>query len=336
MLELIAAKIRAQVPTNDPWTNVYGLARSLLALSLLLTLGLNASSDLFVGDVGAAPIGPQCSTAVGRLGLFCVNDGASLEFARWLSVIVLLVTASGWRPRITGPAHWYIAFSFQANATTVDGGDQLAANLALLLVPITLLDRRKSHWDPPAPVAGEGRHLVGWWCFGLIRIQVAIVYFHAAVGKFAVDEWTNGTALYYWLLHPTFGAADWLRPAIEGLLRGGTFGALLTWGVLALEFMLAAALISSTRWRRPLLVGGLLLHAGIIVLHGLVSFGLVMFAALILFLHPVHAPIRRLTDFFRPRADVDRGPRTFAGRVGGSSPEIPARLNSGPAASKHR
>jgi hypothetical protein len=39
-----------------------------------------------------------------------------------------------------------------------------------------------------------------------------------------------------------------------------------------------------------LLASGLLLHGGIMLIHGLVSFGLVMFAALILFLRPVERP----------------------------------------------
>jgi antimicrobial peptide system SdpB family protein len=292
MLELIAQWIRARVPTTNPWTDVYGLARTVLALSLALTLGLNDLSDLFMGGAGESHVGLQCSISAARMGFFCLVGEPGAEFARWLSVLVLLVTASGWRPRVTGPLHWYVAFSFQANANVIEGGDQLGAVLALLLVPITLLDGRRSHWDPPTIRVGEGTRLVGWWFFGLIRVQIAIVYFHAAVGKFAVDEWTDGTALYYWLLHPTFGAADWLRPAIEPLLLNGTIGALLTWGVLLLEFMLAAGLIAAKAWRRPLLVGGLMLHAGIILIHGLVSFGVVMFAALILFLYPLDARLR--------------------------------------------
>lgn len=309
MLAVIADQIRARLPRTDPWTNVYGLARTLLAGSLALTLGFNDLGDLFMARGGEGLVGFECGTSLAQAGLFCVADEANAQLARWLAVLVLLVAASGWRPRVTGLLHWYVAFSFQANANVIDGGDQLAAILALLLVPITLLDGRRWHWDPPDAAPGEGRRLIGWWCFGLIRIQVAIVYFHAAVGKFAVEEWADGTALYYWLLHPTFGVPDWLRPAIVPVLLNGTLVALLTWGVLLLEFMLAAGLIATRSWRRPLLLGGLLLHAGIVLIHGLVSFGLVMFAALILFLYPLDAPLARVHALRARAAGAGRGRR---------------------------
>jgi antimicrobial peptide system SdpB family protein len=302
MLIAIAEKIRARLPRTDPWTNVYGLARTLLALSLAITLGFNDLSDLFMPRGNGGVIGFECNLALSKAGLFCLAEEANAQLARGFALLVLLVTASGWRPRITGPLHWYVAFSFQANANVVDGGDQLGAILALLLLPITLLDGRKWHWDLPVGAHDERRRLVGWWFFMLVRIQVAIVYFHAAVGKFEVTEWTDGTALYYWLLHPTFGVSDWLRPAILPVLLHGTLVALLTWSVLALEFMLAAGLIAAPQWRRSLLFGGFLLHAGIIVVHGLVSFSMVMFAALILFLHPVDVPLAR----WLPRAQPPR------------------------------
>lgn len=296
MLVAIAEKIRAHLPRTDPWTDIYGLARTLLALSLAITLGLNELNDLFMPRGNGGNIGFECSLALSKVGLFCFAEEANAQFARGFAVLVLLVVASGWRPRITGPLHWYVAFSFQANANVVDGGDQLGALLALLLLPITLLDGRKWHWDPPVGAHDERRRLIGWWFFTLVRIQIAVVYFHAAVGKLGVTEWTDGTALYYWLLHPTFGVSDWLRPAILPVLLHGTLVALLTWSVLALEFMLAAGLIAAPQWRRPLLVGGFLLHGGIILVHGLVSFSIVMFAALILFLHPVDVPIFRFRD----------------------------------------
>jgi hypothetical protein len=66
--------------------------------------------------------------------------------------------------------------------------------------------------------------------------------------------------------------------------------ALLTWSVVVLEFALAAGLVVGKRYWRALLWGGIALHAGIIVLHGLVSFGFAMIAALILYLRPIGQP----------------------------------------------
>jgi hypothetical protein len=79
-----------------------------------------------------------------------------------------------------------------------------------------------------------------------------------------------------------------LRPALES----GWSVSLITWSVLVLEVFLAMALLTSKRHWPWLLAGGLALHAGIIVAHGLVSFGVVMMAALILFLRPVELELK--------------------------------------------
>lgn len=83
------------------------------------------------------------------------------------------------------------------------------------------------------------------------------------------------------------------NPAIEpqanspaGLLLNGPFVTLLTWGILVLELVLFMGLVVPKSQRKWLLIAGVSMHAGIMVLHGSVSFGLVMFAALILYLRP--------------------------------------------------
>jgi len=38
-----------------------------------------------------------------------------------------------------------------------------------------------------------------------------VVYFHAATAKLAMEEWLNGTVLYYWLNDPVVGLSNWLR-----------------------------------------------------------------------------------------------------------------------------
>jgi antimicrobial peptide system SdpB family protein len=120
----------------------------------------------------------------------------------------------------------------------------------------------------------------------VIRLQVAGIYFHAAIGKAAVQEWVDGTALYYWLLHPTLGAAHWLAPILQHLLLNPFIVALLTWGALLLEIALFTALVVSRRWWPILLALGLCFHGGIMVVQGLVSFSIAMMGALVLYLRP--------------------------------------------------
>jgi antimicrobial peptide system SdpB family protein len=103
---------------------------------------------------------------------------------------------------------------------------------------------------------------------------MALLYFHAAVGKFASPEWLNGTACYYWLLDPRIGFASEYHDWVLVLLQPGFSAAFLTWGTLALEIALVMLLPMPSRHflRKPLLVLGVLFHFGNIVFFGLVSF----------------------------------------------------------------
>jgi antimicrobial peptide system SdpB family protein len=284
----LARLARAYAGPSSVLTNVYGLARSLLALSLAATLACTHSAHLFVlaADRTRAPgCGP-----LGKTELFCGLPD-HLELARWLAVALLLVVASGYRPRWTAPLHWWITFSYLNDGTLVEGGDQLAANLTLLLLPVALLDGRRWHWSAPLPVS-EARNLIARSALDVIRLQVCIVYLHAAIGKVPVEEWHNGTALYYWLQDPAFGASSWLQPVVRWMVMSPIGVTLLTWGVIVLELWLAAGLVMPrSAWSR-VRAAGVMLHLGIALVHGLVTFGIIMIAALVLYLTPMERPLR--------------------------------------------
>ena len=157
------------------------------------------------------------------------------------------------------------------------------------MIPITLTDSRRWHWDPEpeaASAAGDVARLVALSARTAVRIQVCAIYVHASVAKMAVREWSDGTALFYWLRHPTFGLNGAFRPLLEPLLVNGYTVSAVTWSVIVLEFFLCMGLIATRPARRLLLALGILFHASIIVFQGLFSFGIVMFAALLLYLWP--------------------------------------------------
>jgi antimicrobial peptide system SdpB family protein len=290
MLSLLGKRARAFAASSTPWTNVYGLARSLLALGTALTLTLTPTGHLFELGAGMKTV-PICGGPA-SIGLFC-QFPHHLEWTRWLALLALVVIASGWRPRGTALVHWWIAFSIQNNAVVRDGGDQVTLVLATLLLPVALTDRRKWHWSAPAelpvgpmPVREELRRWTASFALLLVRIQVAAIYFHAAIGKFGVEEWVDGTAVYYFFNNPSFGAVPGVLKLLTPILASPLGVCAITWGTLVLEYVLSAALFMPRRSRRPLLVAGLVFHGGIMVVHGLVSFGLAMFAALILYLRP--------------------------------------------------
>jgi len=273
------------------WTDVYGVARTLLALSTALTLAFNSTATLFLQSAITHDNPPLCG-GMRSIDPFCVTPAAHLEVARWLCVALLLVVGSGWRPRVTGLVHWWIAFGLHGSANILDGGDNVCAVLTLLLVPITLTDDRLWHWQRPA-IARQSSfaRLVAASAFLVIRLQVSGIYFHAALAKTAIAEWGDGTALYYWLLHDEVGAPRWLVPVVHALLIRPTVVTLATWSIVVLEFVLSAALLLPARRRQPLLLLGLSLHAGILVVQGLFSFSLAMAGALVLYLRPLDAAI---------------------------------------------
>ena len=136
-------------------------------------------------------------------------------------------------------------------------------------------------------MAEELRRIVALFAVTALRIQVAAIYFHAAIGKFGVEAWVDGTAVYYYFRHPGFGAAPAVLSWLDPVLFSPVGVCAISWGTLVLEYLLSAALFMPKRYWKPLLVAALALHAGIIVVHGLMSFALAMFAALIVYLRPM-------------------------------------------------
>lgn len=266
-----------------PWTNVYGAARSLLALGTCLTLLFNEPTTLFRPAAGVL-MAPHCDGAA-TLSVFCWSP--SLAVGRWASIGILILVMSGWRPMVTGLPHWWVSFGFQSSAITLDGGDHVTAVLTLLLLPVCLTDRRVWHWTRSSEDEIRiARRLVAWSALWVVRLQVAGIYFHAAIGKLAVAEWADGTALYYWLTDPAFGAPAWLRPLLNPVLVNPWGVTLLTWGSIGLEvFLFMALVMPRDRWCIPLALG-LAFHFTIAIVQGLGSFGIAMSAALILYLRP--------------------------------------------------
>lgn len=280
---------RAQTTLAAPWTNVYGMARSALATGTLLTLLANPADLLF------RPFGGEAMGNVGRAGtwgwsLFFLVPSTHLEIARWASIAVLVLVISGWRPMVTGILHWYVSFSFAAATVLIDGGDHITAVLTMLMIPLTLTDTRRSHWSFPVQDDGTAsfaiRSQIGRSSIIIIRIQVALIYLHAAVGKMRVDEWADGTAVYYWFTNPLFGAAPWLERWLVPPLSNPIIVTCVTWGVMVFELSLFLALVMEKRWWKYMLAFGLLFHVAIVGVHGLVSFFFAMAGALIVYLRP--------------------------------------------------
>lgn len=108
------------------------------------------------------------------------------------------------------------------------------------------------------------------WTLRLLQVQLATVYLDAALIKSGGTTWLDGTALHYALRVDTF--ARFPIPYVPDHLWAINA---LTWGTLALEFALGT-LVWLRPLRYPVLLGGLLFHAGIGWAMTVPLFGLLM------------------------------------------------------------
>ncbi|WP_081412508.1 sporulation-delaying protein SdpB family protein [Tuberibacillus calidus] len=288
MLKKLGESILIWSTSINPWTNVYGLARTIIALSTAITLAVNPSW-IFFRPAAGIDASRTCTTPI---NYFCTVpfNYTYLEILRWLAVVILIVVASGWRPRYTGILHWWIVFSLQTSAKTLDGGEQVATILTLMLIPITLTDSRKWHWQREKKFQITNMSVINRTialvCFVAIRIQVAIIYLNASMAKTSVSDWMNGTAVYYYMKTNMLGLPPLLSKIFEPFLTS-IWVLIPTWGTIIAELLLFAGFFIKKKHRKWFLILGISLHTIFAVMLGLYSFSLIMIGALILYLRPV-------------------------------------------------
>ncbi|HTJ72556.1 MAG TPA: hypothetical protein VL551_33770 [Actinospica sp.] len=261
---------------SDPRHGSLTIGRTLLAVAQLTMLLDTPGRILFLAAPGTSG---GSATGVGVLALWDLTGSSGMGRAAGLALacLVLCAVAVGFRPRWTCIPHWYITFSIVADVTVIDGGDQVAEVVTLLLIPLCLGDRRVWAWRPgPAPT-------LGWRGAGdaamlALRLQVAFVYGEAVVSKCLYPVWRDGDAMRVLAADPQFGFPDWIRGSAVSVLSEHLATATLTWSVLLIETVIAVGVVWGVRTRRLGRGLAVCLHAGIIVMMGLFSFGLIMIA----------------------------------------------------------
>jgi uncharacterized membrane protein YphA (DoxX/SURF4 family) len=145
--------------------------------------------------------------------------------------------------------------------------------------------RRGFDQGPPRPAAP--------WAMRLIQLQLSFLYLHAFVWKAMGTMWLDGTALYYTARLPEF----WRFPVPYMLEHMWTIQ-WSTWLTLVVEFALGT-LVWIKELRYPVLLAGVLLHAGIEYSMNIPLFGMVMVSAYITFIEPAH--LERCVNWLRAR-----------------------------------
>ena len=281
--------ISFEYSNKNPWTIVYGSARSILALNTFLTILLNAPNILFK-DFDVLNQNSHL-IFINRINIYSLFGPDHYIISRICSLIILFAVIIGWKPRITGIFHWWVCISFVnvIPQSIIDGGDQIAPILTLFLIPICLTDNRTWHWEIKG---NENRNpmlvLFIWSIVYIIRLQVCFIYFHAGIDKLKVPEWVDGTCTYYWFTNNIFGVNAYLRESAFYLLSKPLIVVSITWGSLLLEIILGMSFFmkrNSFNWK-ILFYTAFIFHLGIAFIFGLITFFLVMISALILYLIP--------------------------------------------------
>ncbi|MGW7548029.1 sporulation-delaying protein SdpB family protein [Streptomyces sp. NPDC054770] len=301
----------------DPRSVWFGWGRTVIALAHVLTLALTPPAYLMppVIDQGAPP---QCG-GVRAVSAYCLGgDAIGQEWRRWVMVALLLLVASGYRPRWTVLPHAWVTFSIGVSISLPDGGEAIARIVCLLIIPMGLADDRVWHWGRPVTQLHPGSRGMAFAAFLGVRLQLAILYMQSGVSKWGVPDWLNGSAEFYILRSPLFGAAGPLKPLLLWMSDNSLVVAGMSWGAILVEIVIAVFLLSPTRWRRMAFGLDLALHIGIIVTMGLWSFALIMMGS---------AAIAAAPDQL-PEAAPDRGPGAESDTGAGAGPGPGARTTS--------
>lgn len=190
-----------------------------------------------------------------------------LVFAGFLVALVCVTLGLG--SRVMMPLAWVGIWSLSyRNLGMADGSDAVLRVMGFYLMFLPL--SRAWSLDERLGLGGTGPVSSFW--LRLFQLNVVLVYFKTGLIKILEPIWRDGDALYY-----AMSAEAYWRFPMEGLLDWRPFRLFTeaaTYGTLVFE--LGFLLVLLPRLRRPVLLAGLALHAGIWVFMNLGSFSEVM------------------------------------------------------------
>lgn len=255
------------------------LGRSLIAFAELLTLVFTSWPNLTADVLQRTPAG-YCE-GPRAISLFCLVGNEPTELGRWIGVAIALVVISGLLPRYTSSLHVWLALSMNASLSLPDGGESAANFATIFIAVIAVSDARLIAWRAPARAAGPRLRQISYAASLGLCAQLAGLYYESGLSKLAVPEWLDGSALYFIVRDPYFGASGPVGDILQWFTNypGGT--SLLTWGTIFTECLIATLFLLPSAWKQYALVLVIALHLGIAGALGLWSFSIVMVGAAI-------------------------------------------------------
>jgi antimicrobial peptide system SdpB family protein len=289
----------ASLEQKNIFTSKIAFARSVFAFGALCLLLFNDIHRITDINLLQTSGGGVQESFVKNLSIFHVFTPVA---GKIISILILLSVFSGFLPQVTGILQAWVHLSICNSFLLIEGGDQVAANLNLMLLPVCLFDFRFNQWkntERPLTTRVKAANVFFNVYYLLIILQVSVIYLHSAVGKFFKEEWLDGTCIHYWFINNVFGAPVWLQK-IYNVVTLSNYVPLLTWSVMIFELgLFACVLVTNKNIKKFFLVTGLLFHFGIAVTHGLTIFFFSMAAALILYLDDDNIIYRSLSGMMR-------------------------------------
>lgn len=254
------------------------ISKTLIYGSVLLTFLFNPTETLFHARLNLEGSPPNCS-GLREISVYC---HLNLEISRYISIVIMLWAASGFLPRFAAIPAAYVMWSLSTSISVQEGGDQIAANLGLLMIPLSLSDERINHWMLPAK--SSIKNYIASVTLISISMQAVFVYFDAAISKIKRPEWADGSAMYYWTRDTTLGQGG-LIASFADIVTAQPLGTVaITWGTILLEVMLAVAVFVSQRMRYVIAYCAIAFHILILVYFGLFTFSCTMIGMICFYL----------------------------------------------------
>jgi len=171
---------------------------------------------------------------------------------------LLLLTLVGLGGRVPLVLSWLLLLSFEArNPLWPNGGNYVLRvfGFYLLLMPVTSAWSLDALWRSPKPAAR--------WAVQLFRINLCLLYLATGLDKAWFGEWWDGSAVALTMVPGAYARFPWMEQLLSHPLTPW-LSAPMSWSVLAWE--LTFWLVFFGRFRRWVLLFGLILHSSISVL----------------------------------------------------------------------
>jgi len=211
-----------------------------------------------------------------RFSLYALTPSTVIfEILFHAGLIVAALFAMGWRTRVSAPLNLVFHYSlYNRNHYFPNAGDNLAVLVQLMLLfahtsAHVSLDAQR-HRSRLAD-AGRGMDPVRSAVHNAALVasvaQLCTLYMIAGMHKVSGDMWSSGTALYYVLQ-----VAEYAYPPYSNLIVGNDYAVVvLSYATVVFQIGFTFAVLTRAS-RLCWLAGGLLFHAGVAVMMGLVTF----------------------------------------------------------------